>query len=198
MRTLKLLDGTEIDTSTGCPVGAVNLPARPVQFIEVPTNSEAVQQVIATRRRLSDLPDVPRHMNTVSVVLAYKLFGLDDTDIAMATGLTVAQIGNLVMSDAYGKMYDTVLDSVRQSDTETVRGLMSAASVRAARSLVSFTNDPGALGLAAVKDVLDRAGHRPADIVDHRHSMDGRLVIEYVRKDHSSSAPLIDITPEIN
>tara|TARA_R110000803_G_scaffold118785_1_gene187133 strand:- start:508 stop:705 length:198 start_codon:yes stop_codon:yes gene_type:complete len=36
------------------------------------------------------------------------------------------------------------------------------------------------LQLAAAKDILDRDGHRPADIVEHRHTIEGGLQIEYV------------------
>jgi hypothetical protein len=198
MQTLRLFDGSEIDLRTGKLVGdnSFTTTQQALSYIEVPTNSEAVHQVLSVRRRLADLPDVPKHMNTVSIVLAYKLFGLENDDIAIATGLTEQQVGNVLLSDAYSRMHDTVLDSIRESDTSTVRGLMSAASLRAAKKLVAFTQDDSALGLAAVKDVLDRAGHRPADIVEHRHRMEGGLVIEYVKKDHTSSAPMINITPE--
>jgi hypothetical protein len=196
MPTLRLHDGREIDLATRMLVGSIpDKQETRTQYVEVPTHYDAVEQVTAARKRIADLPDVPKHMNTVSVVLAYKLFGLDNVDIAFATGLTEQQVGNVILSDAYSRMYETVLASVRESDTATVRGLIGAASVRAARKLVDYTNEDGALGFAAVKDVLDRAGHRPADVMEHRHTMEGGLVIEYVRKDHSSEAPLIDITP---
>jgi hypothetical protein len=45
----------------------------------------------------------------------------------------------------------------------------------------------------AAKDFLDRAGHRPADIVEHRHRMDGGLTIEIIRKDKDDVAPMIDM-----
>ena len=48
--------------------------------------------------------------------------------------------------------------------------------------------------MAAAKDVLDRAGHRPADIVEHKIKMEGGLTIEYV--DKKDDIPVIDITLE--
>jgi hypothetical protein len=48
--------------------------------------------------------------------------------------------------------------------------------------------------LGVAKDVLDRAGHRPADIIEHRHKMEGGLTIEYVEK--KDDIPTIDITPK--
>ena len=47
--------------------------------------------------------------------------------------------------------------------------------------------------MAAAKDVLDRAGHRPADVIEHKHSLEGGLTIEYI--DHKDEIPTIDITP---
>ena len=36
--------------------------------------------------------------------------------------------------------------------------------------------------MSAARDILDRSGHRPADVVEHRHRVDGGLVIEYVKR----------------
>jgi hypothetical protein len=46
--------------------------------------------------------------------------------------------------------------------------------------------------MSAARDILDRSGHRPADVVEHRHRMDGGLVIEVVRRD-AVSVPTIDM-----
>ena len=43
----------------------------------------------------------------------------------------------------------------------------------------------------AAKDVLDRAGQRPVDVVEHRHKMEGGLTIEYVEK--KDDIPTIDV-----
>jgi hypothetical protein len=48
--------------------------------------------------------------------------------------------------------------------------------------------------MTAAKDVLDRAGQRPVDIIEHRHKMEGGLTIEYV--DKKDDIPTIDITPD--
>jgi hypothetical protein len=49
--------------------------------------------------------------------------------------------------------------------------------------------------MAAAKDVLDRSGHRPSDVVEHRHRMDGGLVIEIVKRD-GAQMPVIDMESE--
>jgi hypothetical protein len=48
--------------------------------------------------------------------------------------------------------------------------------------------------MAAARDILDRSGHRPSDVVEHRHRMDGGLVIEIVRRD--AVLPIIDMDKE--
>jgi hypothetical protein len=47
---------------------------------------------------------------------------------------------------------------------------------------------------SAAKDILDRAGHRPVDVIDHRHTLEGSLVIQYVEP--TKDIPTIDITPK--
>ena len=45
--------------------------------------------------------------------------------------------------------------------------------------------------MSAAKDVLDRAGQRPADVIEHKHKMEGGLTIEYVEK--KDDIPTINI-----
>jgi hypothetical protein len=45
-------------------------------------------------------------------------------------------------------------------------------------------------------DVLDRAGHRPADVVEHRVRMEGALTIEFIEKDAGKEVPTITIDKE--
>ena len=48
--------------------------------------------------------------------------------------------------------------------------------------------------MTAANNILDRAGHRPADIIEHRHKVEGGLTIEYI-KNEEQNIPTIDITP---
>lgn len=183
--------------------GSVVLPSGKVvkhnkQMVEVPSNTDAQRIVTATRRRLSDLPSVPRTMNAVSVVLCYTLFGLGDDEIAIATGMTVEQVGRIKMLEAYGSMQQTITDQIAQSDGSSVRNLLANHARTAAAKLVNLVeNGDDSIALAAAKDVLDRGGHRPADVVEHRHKMEGGLTIEVRRKDDTVQTPVVDVTPEV-
>jgi hypothetical protein len=167
------------------------------RLIEVPTNREAQQLVINARRKLADLPEVPRTMNAVGVVLSYTLFGLDDMDIALAIGSTETQVARIKDSAPYKTMYENVIRSILDAETDVVRDIFKQHSRTAANVLVDSLHN-GARGerLLAAKDFLDRSGHRPSDIIEHRHVLDGGLTIEIVRRDNTDTAPIVDMELE--
>ena len=164
-------------------------------LVEVPTATEAVRIVTAARRKLSELPEVPRTMNAISVVLSYTLFGLDDEEIAIATSLSVDQIGRIKTGDAYTQMHEAVVRTVLDSETSVVRELFTKNARNAAQVVVrAMEEGTRADRMAAAKDILDRSGHRASDIVEHRHRMDGGLVIEIVKR-NGAEMPVIDMEP---
>ena len=73
--------------------------------------------------------------------------------------------------------------------------MIAQSGVLAATRMVDGLNSTNeATRLSAARDILDRGGHRPADIIEHRHKVEGGLRIEYVTKD-DNEIPTIDITP---
>lgn len=206
-RKTRLVDGAEplrlADGRIVMPGGHVRTPhMTPADdapadkpMYEVPTQKEAAQIVTKVRRRLSELPDVPRNMNAISVVLTYTLFGVEDFEIAVALGVPEDQVSRIKKLEAYATMHDTVVRSILDAETDTVRDMFFQNSRRAARVLVEALEDGSRPErMAAAKDLLDRAGHRPADVVEHRHRMDGGLIVEVIRKDERDRLPTIDVT----
>ena len=202
---LRLADGTLIDAATGRIVNDAGEgddagDTRPPRFIEVPTNMEAVAEVTRVRKRIGDLPLPPKQLNAVSTVAMYYLFGLSDIDIAYATGLTEAQVGSLRTHEAFDAMIAEARRNVLAEDGAVVRSMLEKNAVGAAQRVVSLLNSyDEKVQIVAAKDILDRAGHRPADVVEHRHKVEGGLRIEYVRKGMSDTvidhmAP-IDVLP---
>jgi hypothetical protein len=178
---LRLADGRLVMPDGS--VEAVTPPQRPA-FVEVPTHAEAQRLVTGTRRKLSELPEVPRTMNAVGIVLSYTLFGLDDEEIAVATGLSVDQIGRIKLDDPYAQMYTAVVQTILDAETSVVRDVFTKNARNAAKVVVDAMQEGNRSDrVAAAKDILDRSGHRPNDVVEHRHRMDGGLVIEIVRRD---------------
>jgi len=187
---LILADGTRVN-----PIDGIIVIDEPL--VEVPNTAEIKREIVASRKRLSDLP-VPSHqMNTISVVLSYTLFGINDDDISLALSISLEQIANIKATDAYSTIQDTMVKSILESDASEVRNMFVEGSRNAAGLMVGVVNN-AEMGISArmlaAKDVLDRAGQRPVDVVEHRHSMEGGLTIEYVEK--KDNIPVIDITPE--
>lgn len=192
---LKLADGRLV-----FPNGNIVDPSdaeEPTEYVEVPTNREATQLVVAARRKLSDLPDVPRTMNTISVVLSYSLFGLDNTEIALALGVSEQQVGVIKTHDAYTQMHDTVVGSIIASESDDVRQLFVKHSRKAVTTMLEVLSKSKseANKIVVARDFLDRAGHRPADVVEHRHKLEGGLVIEYITRD-TKPVPVIELELE--
>lgn len=145
-------------------------------------------------RRLDELPDTPRVMNAVCLVLAYKLFGLSEEDIADAAGTDAERIRRIVDSDAYADMHRAVVRGVVDIEAGSVRGLFQRYSRDAVGTLVETLKEgKRADRVAAARDILDRAGHRPNDVVEHRHRMEGGLTIEVIRRDGTTEVPTINM-----
>jgi hypothetical protein len=187
---ITLADGKKIDTRSGRIV-------KNTTHFELPTVSEAQQLVAATKRKLSELPSLPERMHPIALVLSYRLFGLGDDEIALALGWPLDQVKRIGMMQEYGDLYDAVTSNILSAETGQVRDLFTKHSRTAANKMVDLMNcDEDAIALAATKDILDRAGHRPADlIVENRNKMQADLVVKFVNDDRTNQMPMIDVTP---
>tara|TARA_R100001082_G_scaffold79814_1_gene47106 strand:- start:7733 stop:8335 length:603 start_codon:yes stop_codon:yes gene_type:complete len=188
---LVLADGTKINPIDGNVVTDIS-----EAVIEVPNTQDIKREITASRKRVSDLPVPPEQMNTISVILSYSLFGISDDDISNVISLPLDQIEKIKKSDAYEELQSQLIKNIVESDLSDVRGMFVQQSHGAAQVMFSAMNNEEhgiVTRMAAAKDVLDRAGQRPVDVVEHRHKMEGGLTIEYVEK--KDDIPTIDITP---
>jgi hypothetical protein len=188
---LVLADGTKINPLDGKIL-------KDDILVEVPNTREIQRDIVAARKRIADLPLPPEQMNTLSLVMAYSVFGLSDKDIGNVLSLTEDQIHNIKMNSAYNELQQNLVQSIIHSDATEVRDLFVLNSKTSAQLFVDTVNDSEmGIGtrLSAANNILDRAGHRPADIVEHRHKVEGGLRIEYIKKEEQD-IPTIDITPE--
>ena len=72
---LVLADGSKINPVNGSIIQEQVL-------IEVPNTEEIKREIIASKKRISDLPVPTAQMNTLSVIISYTLFGISDVDIS--------------------------------------------------------------------------------------------------------------------
>lgn len=191
---LVLADGTEINPTNGTVIRK-DAP----QFVVVPSPSEAQRIVAQTRKTVADLPLPPAQLSAVGMVAFYTLFGLNDQDIAIALDgkLSIDQIENIKSLDAYIEFMTTAKENILNTQQDTVRELFQQHASNAAAKIINLAqSENDVLAFTASKDVLDRAGHRPADIVEHRHKMDDALHIVVTKRDENAKVPVIDITAE--
>ncbi len=162
-------------------------------FVEIP-NARRTQEAVANiRKTLAELPLPAKAMNAVSTVLTYTLIGISDAEISEATGLSLEQIERIKLGEAYTKLHADVVQSVLDEDSDDVKTLLAAHAKKAANRVVELaTSAEEAIALSAAKDILDRAGHRPADKLVVT-GLDELRIVHVVR---DSAPPTIDITPE--
>lgn len=181
------------------PLDSGEKPLAPLRrrIVEVPSNGQAVALVEGTRRKLSDLPLTPKHLNPIACICLYTMYGLDLQEIAVATGLPIDQITNIRMSNEYASIQRAVVDSVMETETGVVKDYIKKAADKAAQRVESQIDHANPdIAFRAAKDVLDRAGLRPADVVEHRGRMDMGLVIEVVDRRQDKERPVIDMEAE--
>lgn len=193
---LVLADGTQIDGKTGKVIKPTI--ARPT-LVEVPNNTRAQHIVSRVRRRLADLPAPPSTMNAVSVLLMYTLMGVPDADIASVMEIPIDRIKRIRNTDVYREVQRAAVSTILEQDSEDIRTRIAQNARTAVDKIADLLrSDDESVQLSAAKDVLDRAGHRPADIVEHRHSLEGGLVIEIIeRKDETGQIPQVTIDVEV-
>lgn len=189
---LVLADGTKIVKATGATVK----PKKERKFVEIPSASEAQAIVARTRRSVAELPAPPQQMSAIALVLFYTMWGLADADISVALNgsVSIDQIKNIKKLEQYRALEGDIRSSVLAVEANDVRNFFEQRARDAAEKIVDLMDEEGALGFAAAKDVLDRAGHRPADVVEHRVSMENALQIEYIRRDPVADVPSVEIT----
>lgn len=189
---LVLADGRRINPVTGREVQSV------AKVIALPTARDAIAAVTRARRKLSDLPAPPRASNALSVVLTYTNIGLSDEDIAIACDLTVEQVQRMRKTPAYAALSEAVTKALLETDSDDVRTYLAQHARLAAQSIVTAVQSQDeAIALRASMDVLDRAGHRPADVVEHRHRMEGGLTIEIIERSSANDVPSVPVDKEI-
>lgn len=189
---LKLADGTLIDTATGKRVK----PATDVDMVMSSLQAKNDEPFEPAKRYLDELPASPKMLNAVNVILVYKLFGLNDADIAYVTDITIEQVAQIAASTAYAKMFETVLSNIRNFDSNLVRKELNDNALIAARSLTSIarSDEENAKDrINAANSILDRTGNRPVDVIEHRHSVEGGLSIRIIEESAESKLPTINL-----
>lgn len=169
-------------------------PTNKIITTKIKTNQQLQEEDARIRRKIDELPIQNGKMNTISVVLSYYLFGLSVNDISIITKLSTEQIQNIIMLPAFNEMLDKVTQSIIENDTDNVREFIAKQTKKAADKIVQIMETaPAKYSLAAAQDILDRGGHRPIDVIEHRNKMDGELRIVHITKDENKINNIKDV-----
>lgn len=169
------------------------VPPKGQRKFEIEAVGKQQQNSVRVKRSLADMPVPAKELNAISVVCLYSLIGLNERDIAEALRIDVDRVARIKMLDAYSTVYDYVTKAIIDEDAEDVAHMFAAHARSAAKSVVDLATDSdgnAAVRLRAAQDILDRAGHRPADRLIVQGQLDHTLKIMYVEEEQAGG--LID------
>ena len=176
-QNLELADGTLIDPLSGSPVVEED-DSSPLDLFDFG------KELSVPIKRTDELPVEASQMPAYATILAYTLLGVTDADIARTLKIDYDKIIAIKESGQYTELQVMLMSAVAIVGQNDVRGIFDKYAKNAAAELISQMNSKNEVARSmAAKDVLDRAGHRPADIVEHKHKVEGGLTIEYIKKD---------------
>lgn len=147
------------------------------------------------RRTLGDISVPFAQMNVTMLCVSYHVWGLEDHAIARILNTDPDNVNAIINSDVGIKLRQELVEAMRHAEASTVHGYLSQKARDAARVVAASLKSTSAdVRVSAAKDILDRAGFRPADRVEHVHKFEDELRIRYVQD--TAHIPTIDLEVE--
>lgn len=188
---LILADGTKIDKATGSVVkDKVETP----ELIEATAEDELerteeeeiaeIKKRLPLNRYISDLPGDMNGTKAVSVIAGLTLFGISDREIAIICNTDVDKVAAIKMSERYEDFATGIIDNVMRAQGDNVRAMFVNNAKNAAENIIAGLKSkiPEVRQMAS-KEVLDRGGFRPVDVVEHRVKHENELKIVHISGD---------------
>lgn len=200
---ITLADGTVIDTKTG---RQANLPVPSVEDIPVDDTADIdltpADEKIGRQRRpignhvkLIELGSTPKLIVPTAVVLTLTLTGIADSEICVLLSITPTQLARIRGLDVYDDMRSRMIGKLRDSDKDQIRQKLYNTAETAAKRLSSLVDSRDEkIQLAAANSILDRTGHKAADILEVRHSFDNEMRVRIIDDSKNTDIPTIDLT----
>jgi hypothetical protein len=207
MSELPLANGLVIDTKTGQAL----LPSTSPDSVINQQTKKYKQSTTATtirgrdrnnrvvRRGLVDLPADCKAVTTCGVVWLYFTLGINDAEIAEATGLKLSQVDMIKGLQLFQQLDTLLKDNLLALQNDNVQRRIDAMSATALDGLENILVDEEtrpATKARVLMNMLDRAGFSPKQVMEHRHSLEGGLIIRHIREvAQPKQMPTIDVTP---
>lgn len=204
---LPLANGLVIDTRTG---QAIVPTTSPEQVIQQQTRRNQQTPTEATvrgrdrnnrvvRRGLVDLPADSKAITTTGIVWLYFTLGINDAEIAEATGLKLSQV-DMIKGIQLFQQLDTLLkqnlQAMQADDVQKRIDNMAGKMLDGIEDILEDGETKPATRARLLTNMLDRGGFSAKQITEHRHSLEGGLVIRHIREvAQPKNMPTIDVTP---
>jgi hypothetical protein len=207
MPDLPLANGLVIDVKTGQALLPSTSPEAVIQQQTKHKKQTPVDAVVRgrdrnnrpVRRGLVDLPADTKAVTTAGVVWLYFTLGINDAEIADATGLKLSQVDMIKGLQLFTQLDHLVKDNLAQLQTHDVQKRidnMAAGALDKLEDLVEDEETKPATKSRILMNMLDRGGYSPKQVLEHRHSLEGGLTIRHIREiAQPKTMPTIDVTP---
>lgn len=207
MADLPLANGLVIDASTGQAILPSTSPDAVIQQQTKRHRTAPSEAAIrgrdrnnrVVRRGLVDLPADTKAITTAGVVWLYFTLGINDAEIADATGLKLSQIDMIKGLQLFTQLDQLVKDNITAMQADDVQKRIDHMSGRMLDGLEDIIEDEEtkpATRARVLMNMLDRGGFSAKQITEHRHSLEGGLVIRHIREvAQPKQMPAIDVTP---
>jgi len=205
MADLPLANGLVIDTTTGQAMLPNTSPEAVIQqqttkhrqSAQAATTRGRDRSNRAVRRGLIDLPADSKAVTTAGVVWLYFTLGINDAEIAEATGLKLSQVDMIKGLQLFTQLDQLVKDNLHAMQADNVQkriDAMSASALDTLEDLVGHEDTRPATKARIAMNMLDRGGFSPKQVMEHRHSLEGGLVIRHIREiAQPKQMPAIDV-----
>jgi hypothetical protein len=147
-----------------------------------------IKKLLPVNRHLNDLPGDANSTKAIGLITALTLYGINDREISFICGTEMEKITTIKQSERYNDMLNGVIENVMRAQSDNIRALFVNNSKEAAEHIVSGLRSKNPeIRHAASKEVLDRGGFRPVDVVEHRVRHENELKIVHIRGDAEKS-----------
>ena len=193
MTDLPLANGLIIDTTTGQAMLPNTSPETVIQ--QQTTKHKQTPQAAtirgrdrnnrAIRRGLVDLPADSKAVTTAGVVWLYFILGINDAEIAEATGLKISQVDMIKGLQLFSQLDQLIKDNLsalQHSDVQKRIDALSSDALTKLEELVEDEDTKPATKARVLMNMLDRGGFSPKQVLEHRHSLEGGLTIRHIRE----------------
>lgn len=134
--------------------------------VPLPSTSVAFKDYQAMAKRvISDFRVAPQALNVALVILGFTLCGVSDGEICSSTNLSLDDVFKVRQSRVYSEVFESIMRELINANSEFIECRIAAYSGMALGQVaqISAAGKKENNRLAASRDILDRAGHRPQD-----------------------------------